>query len=183
MADVVVLAKVNVATDEQVAEAEAGARALNSRATVVRAASPVVLEFAERVRGRRVLVVDDGPTLTHGGMAFGAGYSAAVAAGALIVDPLPYADGEIRETLLRFPHVKSVLPALGYGPEQLAALERSIAAAPVDFIVSGTPIDLGALVHVPQPILRARYEFADAGEPSLGEVVDAKLRDLGLMAR
>lgn len=183
MADVVVLAKTNVATDAQIAEAEEGARALNPSATIVRAASPVVLDSAERVRGRRVLVVDDGPTLTHGGMAFGAGYSAAVAAGALIVDPLPYADGEIRETLLRYPHVKSVLPALGYGPEQLAALERSIAAAPVDFIVSGTPIDLGALVHVPQPILRARYEFADAGEPSLGEVVDAKLRDLGLMAR
>ena len=183
MADVVVLAKVNAATDEQVAEADLRARALNPRATVVRAASPVVLDSAERVRGRRVLVVDDGPTLTHGGMAFGAGYSAAVEAGALVVDPLPYADEEIREVLRRYPHVKSVLPALGYGPAQLAALERSIAAAPVDFVVSGTPIDLAALVHVPQPILRARYEFADAGEPTLGAIVDAKLRDLGLLSR
>ncbi len=183
MADVVVLAKVNVATDEQVVEAELQARALNPRATVVRAASPVVLESAEQVRGRRVLVVDDGPTLTHGGMAFGAGYSAAVAAGAVVVDPLPYADEEIREVLRRYPHVKSVLPALGYGPGQLAALERSIAAAPVDFIVSGTPIDLAALVHVPQPILRARYEFADAGEPTLGSIVDARLEEMGLLSR
>ena len=183
MADVVVLAKVNVATDEQVAEAGLLARTLNPRATVVRAASPVVLESAEQVRGRRVLVVDDGPTLTHGGMAFGAGYSAALAAGALVVDPLPYADEEIREVLRRYPHVKSVLPALGYGPAQLAALQRSIAAAPVDFVISGTPIDLAALVHVPQPILRARYEFADAGEPALGAIIDAKLRELGLMAR
>lgn len=183
MADVVVLAKVNVATDEQVVEASLMARALNPRATVVRAASPVVLDSAEQVRGRRVLVVDDGPTLTHGGMAFGAGYSAAIEAGALVVDPLPYADEEIREALRRYPHVKAVLPALGYGPAQLAALQRSIAAAPVDFVVSGTPIDLAALVRVPQPILRARYEFADAGEPTLGAVVDAKLRDLGLPGR
>ncbi len=183
MADVVVLAKTNVATAEQIAEAEQGARALNPSATIVRAASPVVLDDAERVRGRRVLVVDDGPTLTHGGMAFGAGYSAAVAAGALVVDPLPYADAEITEALREYPHVKSVLPALGYGPEQLAALERSIAAAPVDFVISGTPIDLAALVHVPQPILRARYEFADAGEPKLGSVVDARLLELGLRSR
>lgn len=183
MADVVVLAKVNVATDDQVAEASSRARALNPRATLVRAASPVVLDSAERVRGRRVLVVDDGPTLTHGGMAFGAGYSAAVAAGAVVVDPLPYADEEILEVLRRYPHVQSVLPALGYGPAQLAALERSIANAPVDFVVSGTPIDLAALVHVPQPILRARYEFADAGEPTLGAIVDARLRELGLLSR
>lgn len=183
MADVVVLAKVNAASDEQVVETEIRARALNPRATVVRAASPVTLDSADRVRGRRVLVVDDGPTLTHGGLAFGAGYSAAVEAGALVVDPLPYADEEIRTVLRRYPHVKSVLPALGYGPVQLAALERSIAAAPVDFVVSGTPIDLAALVHVPQPILRARYEFGDAGEPTLGSIVDAKLRDLGLLVR
>lgn len=183
MADVVVLAKVNAATDEQVVEAEIRARALNPRATVVRAASPVTLDFAGRVRGRRVLAVDDGPTLTHGGLPFGAGYSAAVEAGAVVVDPLPYADEEIRGMLRRYPHVKSVLPALGYGAAQLAALGRSIAATPVDFIVSGTPIDLAALVNVPQPILRARCELADAGEPTLGEIVDAKLRDLGLLTR
>ncbi|RJQ09379.1 MAG: GTPase [Dehalococcoidia bacterium] len=183
MADVVVLAKVNAASDEQVVETEIRARALNSRAAVVRAASPVTLDSAEQVRGRRVLVVDDGPTLTHGGLPFGAGYSAAVEAGALVVDPLPYVDEEIQAVLRRYPHVKSVLPALGYGPSQLAALERSIAASPVDFVISGTPIDLAALVHVPQPILRARYEFADAGEPTLGSIVDAKLRDLGLLAR
>lgn len=183
MADVVVLAKVNAATEAQVTEAESHARALNPGATVVRAASPVVLDSADQVRGRRVLVVDDGPTLTHGGMPFGAGYVAAVQAGAVVVDPLPYADEEIRSVLSRYPRVRSVLPALGYGPAQLAALERSIAAASVDFVVSGTPIDLGALIHVPQPILRVRYEYADAGEPSLGPIVDAALLGLGLPAR
>jgi predicted GTPase len=175
MADVVVLAKVNAASHEQIAEAEARARALNPRATIVRASSPVVLEDAGRVAGRRVLVVDDGPTLTHGGMAYGAGYVAAVAAGAEVVDPLPYADPAISSALSAYPHIRSVLPALGYGGEQLAALQRSIAAVPVDFVVSGTPIDLAALIEVPQPILRARYEFADAGEPSLGPIVDAML--------
>lgn len=175
MADVVVLAKVNAASHEQIAEAEAHARALNPRATIVRAASPVALDEPALVAGRRVLVVDDGPTLTHGGMAYGAGYVAAVAAGAEIVDPLPFADPLIAAALSQYPHIRSVLPALGYGVEQLAALQRSIASAPVDFVISGTPIDLAALIDVPQRILRARYEFADAGEPSLGPLVDAVL--------
>jgi len=175
MADVVVLAKVNAASHEQIAEAEAHARKLNPGAIIVRGASPVVLDDSTQVAGRRVLVVDDGPTLTHGGMAYGAGYVAAVAAGAEIVDALPYADPQIAEALSHFPHIRSVLPALGYGADQLAALQRSIAAAPVDFVVSGTPIDLAALIDVPQRILRARYEFADAGEPTLGPIVDAAL--------
>jgi len=175
MADVVVLAKVNAASHEQIAEAEAHARALNPRANIVRAASPVMLDEASVVAGRRVLVVDDGPTLTHGGMAYGAGYVAAVAAGAEIINPLPHADPLIREALRQYPHIRSVLPALGYGAEQLAALQRSIASAPVDFVISGTPIDLAALIDVPQRILRARYEFADAGEPTLGPLVDAVL--------
>jgi predicted GTPase len=182
MADVVVIAKTNAASRYQVAEAEAEARTLNPRATIVRAASPVVLDEPERVRGRRVLVVDDGPTLTHGGMPYGAGYVAAVEAGAEVVDPLPYADEPIRAALSAYPHVRSVLPALGYGSEQLSALQRSIAAAPVEYVISGTPIDLAALVDVPQRILRARYEFADAGEPTLGTIVDAMLERLEVTA-
>jgi len=181
MADVVVLAKVNAASHEQIAEAEAHARKLNPGAIIVRGASPVVLDDSTQVAGRRVLVVDDGPTLTHGGMAYGAGYVAAVAAGAEIVDALPYADPQIAEALSHFPHIRSVLPALGYGADQLAALQRSIAAAPVDFVVSGTPIDLAALIDVPQRILRARYEFADAGEPTLGPIVDAALERVAVL--
>ncbi|MCC6236349.1 MAG: GTPase [Dehalococcoidia bacterium] len=180
MADVVVVAKTNAASPRQVAEAEAVARRLNPTATLVRAASPVVLDEADRLRGRRVLVVDDGPTLTHGGMPYGAGYVAAIEAGAQVVDALPYADESIREALAAYPHVQSVLPALGYSPAQLEALRRSIAAAPVDFVVSGTPIDLAALVDVPQPILRARYEYANASIPTLGSIVDATLERLGV---
>ena len=178
MADIVVIAKVNAASHEQIAEAEALARALNPRAAVVRAASSIELERAAELRGRRVVVVDDGPTLTHGGMPYGAGYVAAVAAGAEVVDPLPHAAPELASELEPYPHIRAVLPALGYGERQLAALERSLSAVPADFVVSGTPIDLAALIDIPTPILRARYEFADAGEPTLGTLVDGAAQRL-----
>ena len=178
MADIVVIAKTNAASPAQVAEAEREARRLNPRAQVVHASSTVTLDAAESLRGHRVLVVDDGPTLTHGGMAYGAGYVAAVAAGAQIVEALPYADPLIREALERYPHVRTVLPALGYDAEQLAALERSIAAVPVDTVISGTPIDLAALVRVPQRIVRARYDFADGDDPTLGSLVDTAVARL-----
>jgi predicted GTPase len=185
MADVVVVAKTDAASADQIQQAESEARALNPTATIVRGVSPVTLDDPEAVRGRRTLVVDDGPTLTHGGMAYGAGYVAAVAAGAEIVDPRPYLAPSIREALERYPHVRSVLPALGYGAEQLAALAETIAATPAEVVVAGTPIDLGALVEVSQPIVRARYEFAEApgasaGAPGLGSVVDAMLQRVGL---
>ncbi len=178
MADAIIVTKVNAATPDQIALAEAQARNLNPAATIIHGASPVVLERPTLVRGSRVLVVDDGPTLTHGGMAYGAGYVAAVDAGALIVDPLPYATAPIREALAAYPHVQHVLPALGYGAEQLDALRESIAAAPVDAVVSGTPIDLAALIDVPHPIVRARYEYEDTGEPSLATVLDEALERL-----
>lgn len=178
MADVVVVAKVNAASAADVEQATREARRLNPGATIVRGASPVVLDDAEAVRGREVLVVDDGPTLTHGGMAYGAGYVAAVEAGASVVDPRPFAAPSIREALERYSHLADVLPALGYGDEQLEALRQSIAATPVDLVVSGTPIDLAALVDVPQRIIRARYEFAEAGEPTLGAIVDAAIERL-----
>jgi len=175
MADAIIIAKVNAATADQVELAEAQARALNPAATIIRGASPVVLDDPSLVRGKRVLVVDDGPTLTHGGMPYGAGFVAASDAGALIVDPMPYAVPLIREALAAYPHIRHVLPALGYSSEQLVALRDSIAAAPVDAVVSGTPIDLAALIDVPHPIVRARYEYQDTGEPSLATLVDEAL--------
>jgi predicted GTPase len=181
MAHVVVVSKVDAASHEQIEQAEAAARALAPHATIVRGASPVVLDDPAAVRGRSVLVIDDGPTLTHGGMSYGAGYVAAVAAGAgEIVDPRPHAVPPIREALARYPHLRSVLPALGYGPEQLAALRETIAATPADVVVSGTPVDLAALVDVAKPIVRARYDFAEAGEPGLGDIVDGACERLGL---
>jgi predicted GTPase len=135
---------------------------------VVRAASPVRLDDETAVRGRRVLVVEDGPTLTHGGMTTGAGYAAARAAGAAaIVDPRPFAAGPVRDVFARYPHIGPVLPAMGYDAEGIVALGATIAAAPADVVVAGTPIDLARVVASAKPVVRARYAYADFGEPTL----------------
>lgn len=176
MADVIVITKTNAATPQQIAATEDEARRLNARATIVRAASPVTLDDPEAVRGRRVLVVDDGPTLTHGGMPYGAGYVAALEADASeIIDPRPFATPAIAEVFARFPHLAAVLPALGYDAAQLAELRATIEAAAPDIVVTGTPIDLAALLDLDRPVVRARYEYADAGEPTLGAIIDAAI--------
>jgi len=174
MADVVVVTKVDSAAGADVQHAIDAVRALNPRATLVRAASPVRLLRPELVQGSRVLVVEDGPTLTHGGMAYGAGYVAAVKAGAAeIVDPRVTAAPAIAEVYARYPHIGRVLPAVGYDDAQLAALGETIRRAACDVVVSASPIDLAARVNVGKPIVRARYEYADAGVPTLGAIVDA----------
>jgi predicted GTPase len=176
MADVAVVNKSDAACEADVLRAIEGLRAVNPRATILRAASPVRLDDPAAVRGRRVLVVEDGPTITHGGMAHGAGYVAATAAGAAeIVDPRASAPPAIREVYRRYPHIGPVLPAVGYDDAQLAALAATIEASAADVIVVATPFDLARLVRVTKPLVRARYEFAEAGEPTLGAVVDAFL--------
>jgi predicted GTPase len=123
-----------------------------------------------------VIVVDDGPTLTHGGMAYGAGYVAAIAAGAAaIVDPRLVAAPELRRVLEAYPHIGPVLPAVGYSPPQLRALEETINAADADVVVCGSPVDLGHMLRIDKPMVRARYEFAERDEPRLSTVVDAFL--------
>jgi len=173
MADVVVVNKVDAARSEDVARSEAAVRALNPRARILRAASPVALDDAEAVRGRRVLVVDDGPTLTHGGMAYGAGYVAAVRGGAAeIVDPRESAAPAIAELFARHPHLGPVLPAVGYDAAQLEALRATIAGSRAEVVVSGTPFDLAARTALGKPVVRARYGYAEASEPGLGALVD-----------
>jgi len=173
MADVVVVNKVNAASAAGVQAVIDEVRAINDRATLVRAGSPVRLDDPESVRGRRVLVVEDGPTLTHGGMPYGAGYVAATTAGAgVIVDPRASASASIRELLTRHPHIGPVLPAVGYDRQQLDALREAIDRAGVDVVVAATPLDLGALIELRTPVVRARYEYADAGSPTLASVVD-----------
>lgn len=181
MADVVVVNKVDAASAAGVQAVIDEVRAINDRATVVRAASPVRLDDPEAVRGRRVLVVEDGPTLTHGGMPYGAGYVAATAAGAgVIVDPRTSASPSSREVFARYPHIGPVLPAVGYDGAQLDALRETIDRAGVDVVVAATPLDLGALIELRTPVVRARYDFADAGSPTLASVVEAFLaRGLG----
>jgi predicted GTPase len=172
MADVVVIAKTDAAAAADVQRVADACRRINPRAPVLRAASPIRLDDAQAVRGRRVLVVEDGPTTTHGGMPYGAGYVAAVRAGAeRIVDPRPYAAPQIAAAYAHYPHLGPVLPALGYSPGQLEALRATIAAVPADVVVSGTPIDLAALIRPDKPVIRARYEYAEAETPGLaGEI-------------
>ncbi len=172
-ADVVILNKVDAASTEQIEAAREGITALAPHATLLLAASPVTLDDPDAVRGARVLVVEDGPTTTHGGMVSGAGLRAALAAGVgEVVDPRRSAHPLIAETYAAFPHLGPVLPAMGYFPEQIAALEETINASGADLVIAGTPIDLNALITVDVPVIRARYEFADAGGPTLRSVVD-----------
>jgi predicted GTPase len=173
MADVVVVNKVDAASAAGVQAVVDEVRAINGRAVVVRAASPVRLDDPEAVRGRRVLVVEDGPTLTHGGMSYGAGYVAATTAGArAIVDPRASAEPTLREVFDRHPHIGPVLPAVGYDRGQLEALRETIDRAGADVVVAATPLDLAALIELRTPVVRARYEFADAGSPTLASVVE-----------
>jgi len=171
MAHVVVINKVNAAAAQVVDRIEEAARRLNPSATVIRAASLVTLEGAASVRGRRVVVVEDGPTITHGGMPHGAGFAAATAAGAVVVDPRGAAAPEVRRIYDQYPHVGPVLPAAGYDAAQLGALADTLNAVDAEAVLSATPLDLAGLVRIDKPILRVRYEHADVGEPTLGRIV------------
>jgi predicted GTPase len=124
------------------------------------------------VRGRRAVVVEDGPTITHGSMPHGAGLVAARAAGAIIVDPRPEAARLLRDVFAQYPHIGPVVPAVGYSPEQLDALRLTLARASADVVIAATPVDLARLVSLDKPIVRARYEFAEVSEPGLGALVD-----------
>jgi predicted GTPase len=172
MADVVVINKIDSATAAEVERVVEDVRAVNPDAQLVFAESPVTLGPGPDLAGKRVLVVDDGPTLTHGGLAFGAGAVAARDAGAAtLVDPSPYAVGSIAETLERWPQLERVLPAVGYSDEQLRELEQTINAAECDVVVTGTPIDLGRLIVSRHPIRHATYELKEIGKPTLKDVV------------
>lgn len=172
MADIVVLMKADGAPPDAVAGLARAVAAANPSAKVVRGASPVRLESESDLAGRRVLVIEDGPTITHGGMPHGAGFLAARRAGAEVVDPRPWLDGSLAESFRQYPHIGPVLPALGYDAEQLAALARVIAAVDADLVVAATPIDLAALIASPKPILRVRYDYAEMDDPGLGDLID-----------
>lgn len=181
LADIVVVAKSDVATGKACDAVRRNIAATNPSAAIVSAASPVRLDGPEAVRGRRVLVVDDGPTLTHGGMPYGAGYVAAQAAGAAeIVDPRPYAAPAIANLYARYPHLGAVLPAMGYSADQRRDLAATINASGVDIVIAGTPIDLAHDLDLSLPIVRARYDYADAGAPSLWSLVEPFLHAQGL---
>ncbi|MCL4290714.1 MAG: cyclic 2,3-diphosphoglycerate synthase [Thermoleophilia bacterium] len=172
LADVVVVNKVDSAPPAAVDLVVANVRSVNPGAAIVRAASPVRLEPGPPLAGARVLVVEDGPTVTHGGMPFGAGTVAAREAGAgTLVDPRPYAVGSLADTFSRYPAVGPVLPAMGYSDAQLAELAATIDAVDCDVVVAGTPIDLARLIATRHPVRRVTYELEELGEPALAQLL------------
>jgi predicted GTPase len=174
MADVVVINKIDSANRAAIEDLRAHVRAANARARIVEAASPVTGEGAAVIAGRRVLVVEDGPTLTHGEMRFGAGSVLARQSGAAeLVDPRPFAVGSIAETYNTYPNTGPVLPAMGYGDQQVHDLAATIARVPCDVVIVGTPIDLSRLMTIAKPVVRARYELQEIGTPNLSDVIAA----------
>lgn len=181
-ADVFVINKIDSARADDVEAVRANLRRLNPRAVIIAAKSPVTLERAGEVRGAKVVVIEDGPTLTHGGMHFGAGVVAAREAGvAEIIDPRPWAVRSIRETFERYPSTGAVLPAMGYSAEQVGDLQETIdrAAAAVDAFVIGTPIDLRRVIRFGKPALRATYDLAEQGTPDLAQVLQPVIASAG----
>jgi predicted GTPase len=172
-ADVVVVNKIDSAVLADVARVVANVQAANPRAHIVKASSPVTLADGPSLAGKRVLVIEDGPTITHGGMPFGAGTVAAHHEGAAeLVDPRPYAVGSIAGTYERYPGIGAVLPAMGYGDEQLAELEATVRRADCDVVVIGTPMDLARLVDLGHPSRRVSYELHEVGSPTLSDLLE-----------
>ena len=172
MADVVVINKIGTAGLDDIMTARRITTELNPDATIIEAASPIFVEDGDYIRGKRVLVIEDGPTVTHGEMPYGAGWVAARRYGAAeIVDPRPFAVGSIRDTFEKYPTTGAVLPAMGYGEKQTAELAETINKAPVDLVVVATPIDLRSLIEIDKPALRVRYELQEIGEPTLADVL------------
>jgi len=172
MADVVIINKIDSATPDAVKKLRDNIRSVNTKAKVIDAASPISLEHNEMVAGKRVLVIEDGPTLTHGEMKIGAGTVAAQKFGAAeIVDPRPYAKGEIRKTYETYPRIGVLLPAMGYSDRQIRDLEATINKVPCDVVIIGTPIDLKRIITIKKPALRVTYELEEIGEPNLSTVL------------
>jgi predicted GTPase len=174
-ADVFVINKVDTANAENVIKVRENITAINPKAVIIEAASPLFVDKPEQIRGKRVLVIEDGPTLTHGEMAYGAGWVAARRFGAAeIVDPRPYAVGAIAATYKKYPSTGPILPAMGYGDEMTRDLEATINKADVDLVISATPIDLTRIIKVNKPMQRVRYELQEIGQPTLEDLLKAK---------
>jgi predicted GTPase len=174
-ADVFVINKVDTANGEDVIKVRENLRQINPTAQMIEAASPLFVDDPAAIRGKRVLVVEDGPTLTHGEMAYGAGWVAARRFGAAeIVDPRPYAKGTIAATYAKYPTTGDVLPAMGYGDEQIKELEDTINAADADLVIIGTPIDLNRVIKINKPSQRVRYELQEIGQPTLEDILKAR---------
>ena len=176
LADIAIINKVDAATPENLEQVRGIIETHNPRADTVLATSPVIVKEPERLRGKQVLVVEDGPTLTHGGMAYGAGFVAAKKFGAAaIIDPRPYAVGTLAEVFAHYPHIGPVLPAMGYSEAQIRDLAATIDNTPADLVLFSTPIHLCRLLTCNKPTIRVRYEYQDYGEPTLEEMLEKRM--------
>ncbi|MEC9489267.1 MAG: cyclic 2,3-diphosphoglycerate synthase [Halanaerobium sp.] len=172
LADVCVINKVTTAYPEDIEEVRDNIRYANPEAKIVDAASPIFVENPDAIAGKRVLVIEDGPTLTHGDMAYGAGAIAANKYGAAeLVDPRPYAVGSIKNTFAKYNHLSDILPAMGYGRKQMEELEETIKKVDCDSVIIGTPIDLRRIINIDKPSTRVRYELQEIGEPTLEDII------------
>ena len=172
MADVIVINKIDSASLDNINTVRANLRKINPTAKQIDAASILTVDKPELLKGKKVLVVEDGPTLTHGEMKIGAGTVAALKHGAELVDPRPYTVGKLSETFKIYPNIGTLLPAMGYGKEQMKDLEKTIANTPCDAVVVGTPIDLPRFIKIKQPVVKVGYELQEIGTPTLKEVLD-----------
>lgn len=180
MADVVVMNKIDTADLDKINQLRENIHQLAPETILIEAASPLTVDHPELIRGKRVLVVEDGPTLTHGEMKFGAGIVAAQKYGAKeIIDPRPYAIGTIKDTYTKYPGIGTLLPAMGYGKKQIQELEDTINAVDCDIVVIGTPIDLSRIVKINKKSIRVKYELQEIGRPDLEEVLNQKIKDRG----
>jgi predicted GTPase len=177
LADVIVVNKIDSAKKENIDTVVKNVRSINPRALVIQAASPIVVDRPDLIRGKSVLVVEDGPTLTHGGMNYGAGTLAAQTFGAReVIDPRPYAVQSIAETFAKYPGTGILLPAMGYGDEQMRDLGATINKVPCDTVIVGTPIDLRRVINITKPSVRVRYSLAEATKPDLTDVLQEFIR-------
>jgi predicted GTPase len=177
LADVILINKIDSADYADIEQVRYNVRQVNPKAVLMEAASPIIVDHPERIRDKRVLVVEDGPTLTHGGMTYGAGVIAAEKYGAReLVDPREWVKGEIKEAFEKYPEIGTLLPALGYGDKQVRDLQKTINSIPCDSVVIGTPIDLTRVLKINKPSVRVRYELDEIGKPDLEEVLDGFLK-------
>ncbi|MFX0097536.1 MAG: cyclic 2,3-diphosphoglycerate synthase [Candidatus Hodarchaeota archaeon] len=173
MADVVIINKVDTADQANVELVRNNIEDVNPKAIIIKAVMQKSVENAQSIKGKRVLVIEDGPTITHGGMAYGAGMIMAQELGAEVIDPRPYSTGSIKRIFEKYPHIGKVLPAVGYGEEQIKDLEDTINAANCDVVVIGTPIDLTKVMNISKPTTRVRYELQEITKPDLEEVIES----------
>jgi predicted GTPase len=177
MADVIVINKIDTADNMDIESVRENVRRMNPKAVIIDAASPISVENSELIFGKTVLAVEDGPTLTHGGMTYGAAMVAAEKFGAKdVVDPRPYTVGTITDTFTKYPEIGSLLPAMGYGDKQVKDLEKTIANTECDVVIIGTPIDLRRIINIKQPSVRVTYDLQVIGQPTLVQVLKPFLK-------